>query len=324
MDSATNAVLSFVNDCLHQGDDCWLVTVIKTWGSSPRLPGACFAWSETHGTCGSLSGGCIEEDLIDKLANNAFNHKQTPFFESYGISAEEAQKFGLPCGGRLELLMEFIPANDSQRQHFSQVQSALEERLGFVRTVDMSMPFHDNQTASIHSSRPTPLKVTQDHVQVYLGPRYRLLMIGANQVAQYLAEFCSSLDFDTWVCDPRENAFQHWPIAFTQNFTQMPDDLIREQANDAFTAIVTLSHDPRVDDMALMEALTTDAFYVGAMGSMKTTEARKKRLLQLDLTDSQIGSLKAPIGLSIGSKTPAEIAMSIAADLVLHIRKQND
>lgn len=324
MDSATNAVLTFVNDCLHQGDDCWLVTVIKTWGSSPRLPGACFAWSEAQGTCGSLSGGCIEEDLIGKLAQKAFKDQQTPFFETYGISAEEAQKFGLPCGGRLELLMEYIPANEQQKQHFAQVKGALEERLGFIRTVNMAAPFHGEKTATIHSSRPSPLKVANDQVKIYLGPRYRLLMIGANQVAQYLAEFCSSLDFDTWVCDPRENAFQHWPVPFTQNFTQMPDDLIRDQANDAFTAIVTLSHDPRVDDMALMEALTTDAFYVGAMGSMKTTEARKKRLQQLDLTESQIAALKAPIGLSIGSKTPAEIAMSIAADLVLHIRQHND
>lgn len=321
MDSATNAVLTYVDDCLQRNEDCWLITVIKTWGSSPRLPGACFAWSKSSGPCGSLSGGCIEDDLLEKLANGHFEKNSKPFIESYGISAEEAQKFGLPCGGRLDLLMEFIPANQTQKDHFQQIHSALDERLGFTRTIDLNNEFASTHAASIASSKPQPLSVSDEAISIYHGPRYRILMIGANQVAQYLAEFCSTLDFDTWVCDPRENAFQNWPITFTQNFTQMPDDLIRERASDSFTAIVTLSHDPRVDDMALMEALTTDAFYIGAMGSRKTTQARLERLKQLDLSEAQIEKLIAPIGLSIGSKTPAEIAMSIAADLIQHIRK---
>ncbi|MCG8672204.1 MAG: XdhC family protein [Pseudomonadales bacterium] len=320
MDSATHAVLGFVNECLQQSSDCWLITVTKTWGSSPRLPGACLAWNKEYGHRGSLSGGCIEDDLLNKLASDFFSDKKQPFIESYGVTADQAEKFGLPCGGRLDLLMEYIPANPQQKKHFQQIVDALDERLGFARTVNMSAVFNDARTAEIKTSKPQPLKIRDSHITVYLGPRYRLVMIGANQVAHYLAEFCSALDFDVWVCDPREDAFSNWSIPFSQNFTQMPDDLIRERANDEFTAIVTLSHDPRVDDMALMEALTTQAFYVGAMGSSKTTKARKERLRQLDLTTDQLEKLIAPIGLAIGSKTPAEIAMSIAADLVRHIR----
>lgn len=321
MDSATHAVLNFVNDCLQKNEACWLITVIKTWGSSPRLPGACLAWSENFGTCGSLSGGCVEDHLIEKLRTGQFT-QQHPFIESYGVTSEQAQQFGLPCGGRLDLLMEYIPANPTQQQHFQQLHETLNQRMGLVRTINLKNRFNSERSADMTLSPPKPLTITNDQIDIYFGPRYRIVMIGANQVAQFLAEFCSTLDFDTWVCDPRENAFQHWPVSFTRNFTQMPDDLIREQANDQFTAIVTLSHDPRVDDMALMEALTTDAFYIGAMGSKKTTQARIQRLQQLGLSEQQIEKLIAPVGLSIGSKTPAEIAMSIAADLIQHIRSR--
>lgn len=323
MDSATNAVLTFVNRCVQAGQECWLITVVKTWGSSPRLPGACFAWCKSQGACGSLSGGCIEEDLIEKLSSGFFNNQDKPFLESYGITPETAQQFGLPCGGKLDILIERILPNKSQQQHFAKICNALNKRQGYLRTVSFNTPFSNEDYASLAPSNPQPLTQDQNQISFYLGPKYRLLIIGANQVAQYLAEFTSALDFEIWICDPRPNAFQNWPLEFTLNFSQMPDDLIREQANDKFTAIVTLSHDPRVDDMALMEALTTNAFYVGAMGSKRTTAARLERLKQLDLSQSQINKLRAPIGLPIGSKTPAEIAISITGDLINTIRNHH-
>lgn len=321
MDSATNAVLRFVNDCLQQQQSCWLVTVVKTWGSAPRLPGACFAWSKNKGQCGSLSGGCIEQDLVEQLSQNSFADQLTPFFKTYGISSEEAQRFGLPCGGRLELLVEYIPAVPSQQTHFNRIQHCLAERQGMLRCVNLKTPFESPQVSRLQPAKPQQLSITNEQVCYYLGPQYRLIILGANQTAQYLADFSNTLNFDVWVCDPRENAFADWPDCATETISSMPDDLIREHGQDPFTAIVALAHDPRVDDMGLMEALRGDAFYIGAMGSKKSTQARIKRLQQLDLSQAQIDKLIAPIGLPIGSKTPAEIAMAVAADLVRFIRQ---
>ncbi|MDX1693239.1 MAG: XdhC family protein [Ketobacteraceae bacterium] len=321
MDSATHAVMNFVSECLDAGEPCWLITVVTTWGSAPRLPGASLAWNASRGSCGSLSGGCIEEDLLNKLADNHFAGREQPFFEIYGVSAEDAAHWGLPCGGRLELLLEYLPATASRQQHFRQLCSALQNREGLSRKIDLNRSFTDAGCVTLEPARPHPLVHSKAGVSYYLGPRYRLVIIGANQVAQYLAEFSKTLDFDVWICDPREQAFDHWPLAFTENIRQLPDDLIREKACDPHTAIVAVAHDPRIDDMALMEALTRECFYVGAMGSKRSTEARLGRLRELGLSPAQLDRLIAPVGLDIGSKTPQEIAMAIAADLIRAIRR---
>jgi xanthine dehydrogenase accessory factor len=151
-------------------------------------------------------------------------------------------------------------------------------------------------------------------VQVY-GPRYQLLLIGAGQLAHYLSQMAQALDYHVVVCDPREQMLEQWSVEGVQLTGLMPDDAVREFARDRFTAIITLTHDPRVDDMALMEALRRDAFFVGSLGSTRTSAARRKRLLQLDLTEEQVNKLHAPVGLPIGSKTPAEIAIAILAQL---------
>lgn len=321
MDSATNTVLGFVYQSLQNNQPCWLITVVKTWGSAPRLPGACLAWNVRQGSCGSLSGGCIEEDLLHRLAAGEFDHHSEPFFQHYGINADDAYRFGLPCGGKLELLMEYLPADDHHRQHFCQIKNAIDKRNGITRKIALHKRFDDPERAKLEPARPHPLQRNADYVGCYIGPGYRLLIIGANQVAQYLTEFCQTLDFDIWVCDPREQAFAQWPSEFAKTFSVMPDDLIREHARDKHTAIVAVAHDPRVDDMALMEALTTDCFYIGAMGSTKSSSARKSRLQELGITRSQLARLVAPVGLDIGSKTPAEIALAIAADLVRAVRR---
>ena len=320
MESNSEAVFNFVHENLQNNSPCWLFTVIQTWGSSPRLPGACLAWSRNGGTSGSLSGGCIEDDLLAKCQDDHFNNQEHPFLLTYGVTREDAERFGLPCGGKLELLAEYLPCDPSTLAHIKAIQEAISQRKCITRHVQLTSSWASSELYRVSYDGPQELNQTSDSINYYLGPQFRLLIVGANQVAQYLADFTRALDFEIWVCDPRENAFRDWPHGFTRNFSQMPDDLIREKAHDKHTAVVTVSHDPRVDDMALMEALTTDAFYIGAMGSRKTTDARVQRLLQLDLTPVQIEKLRAPIGLPIGSKTPAEIAMAIAADLVRTIR----
>lgn len=317
MQSSNEHVLFTLYSWLEAGRFCWLVSIASTWGSSPRPAGSLLVWCKEQGAVGSLSGGCVEDALLEKLRADHFDSNRI-HVETYGISAEEASRLRLPCGGSMTLVLEPMPATDRYRAHASAMIDMLRQRKGFARVVPAP---GTASVADIHPGTPQSCQLLQGQFRNYLGPRHRLLLVGANQVAEYLAQFARTLDFDVLVCDPRPAAFDHWPHDFTRNLTGMPDDVVRDLANDPLSAIITLSHDPRVDDMALMEALTTDAFYVGAMGSMRTTEKRLQRLQQLDLTVAQLARLHAPVGLAIGSKTPAEIALSIAADLVRHIRR---
>lgn len=319
MQGSNEQVIRTLHQWLDAGFDCWLISIAATWGSSPRPVGSLLAWCAEQGAIGSLSGGCVEDELLERLRQQQIPADRVQV-QTYGISAEEASRMRLPCGGSLTLILEPLPAGNTQRQHLAQMVAHLDQRQGFLRSTRLDPP-PGPPFSQISPSSPQPAQLSTTHFHNYLGARYRLLLVGANQVAEYLADFARALDFDVQVCDPRPGAFDHWPHPFTLRFTGMPDDVVREQARDPLSAVITLSHDPRVDDMALMEALTGDAFYVGAMGSMRTTEKRLHRLQQLDLSPAQIARLHAPVGLAIGSKTPAEIALSIAADLVRHLRR---
>jgi len=202
-----------------------------------------------------------------------------------------------------------------------QVLSRLEARNCIERTVDIATGDMtvENRQRFQHlkfngAFSNTSVAGEKSMTQTY-GPRYQLVLIGCGQVSQYLAEMAKALDYHVIVCDPREHLMEQWPVEGIQLITGMPDDVVRAQANDQFSAIIALTHDPRIDDMGLMEALTTEAYFIGAMGSRKTSENRRHRLKQLDLTDAQINRLHAPVGLPIGSKTPAEIAIAILAQL---------
>jgi len=142
-----------------------------------------------------------------------------------------------------------------------------------------------------------------------------MLLVGAGQLAQNLSELALAMDYEVLVTDPRRNFLDQWSGPNVELIQGMPDDVIRERANDCHSIVITLTHDPRIDDMALMEALDTDAWYVGALGSVRTTENRLTRLAELDLSPKQIAKLHAPVGLSIGSKTPLEITVAIMAQL---------
>ena len=148
-----------------------------------------------------------------------------------------------------------------------------------------------------------------------LSPMYRLLLLGAGDVAKYVAEMALALEYDVTLCDPRPNYLDNWNVDGVDTTSRLPDDVVRDHFSNPYSGIIALAHDPRVDDMALMEALKTDAFYVGAMGSERTSAARRERLPELGLTKDEIDILHAPIGFEIQSKTPAEIAVSIMAEV---------
>jgi xanthine dehydrogenase accessory factor len=147
------------------------------------------------------------------------------------------------------------------------------------------------------------------------GPHWRLLIVGAGQLSKYLAQMAQALDYHVTVCDPREEYADTWDVPGAQLTRDMPDDVVLAMNTDAHSAVVTLTHDPKLDDMALLEALKSPAFYVGAIGSKKNNEARRRRLADFDLSQREIDRLHGPVGLKIGSKTPPEIAIAILAEM---------
>ena len=327
IENADQQVLSQLTRWIKAGKKAWLATVVKTWGSSPRPVGSLLCCNEDGHVAGSLSGGCIEEDLLEKITNGELATKN-PEVMLYGKTTEESERFGLPCGGQLHIVVE--PQMDKTNlPQFEAIGHRLAQRECIERKVDIATGeitvedrdrFKHLQFTGEFENSATPNE--KYLVQTY-GPRYQLFLIGAGQVSQYLAQMAQMLDYHVVVCDPREEMIEQWAIEGTQLVNDMPDDAVRQHADDYFSAIIALTHDPRIDDMGLMEALTTDSFFIGAMGSVRTSAKRRERLLQLDLSEQQINKLHAPVGLPLGSKTPAEIAIAILAQLTA-LRSEKD
>ncbi|WP_236982320.1 XdhC family protein [Marinagarivorans cellulosilyticus] len=301
------AILSALKDT--SAPKAWLVTVIETWGSSPRPAGSMMFWSGLTGVVGSISGGCIEEDVLQKIRADELPSDR-PSQLSYGGKGD--QRFKLPCGGKLTVLVEPLSGGEEAITAWEACLRALNSRQGIARFVDVTHGHWRWQ-----GSASFDLHYENNVVSYFAGPARKLLIVGANPTAYHLAEFASALDFAVTVCDPSSDVGQYW---FEANFCAFkpayPDGFVAQDFGDAQSAVVTVSHDPRIDDMALLEALPSKAFYVGAMGSLATSHKRLQRLQSLGLSVQSLQRLHAPIGIDIGSKTPSEIAMSIAAHLV--------
>ncbi len=304
MDSVDIEVLRKAIGWLQDGRRVLLATVIETWGSSPRPIGALAVVRDDGLLVGSVSGGCVEDDLIRR---NKTDRPTLPQHVTYGVTSEEARRFGLPCGGTLELLLEPAPDVNVLRD----VLQASERRELIAREIQLS----SGRMRIVPPLANAAVRDEGETITITHGPRWRLIIIGAAQSSRYLAEMAGALDYQVTVCDPRAEYADAWEVSGTKLDRRMPDDTVVAMRPDRQTAIVTLSHDPKLDDMALLEALKTDAFYVGALGSKVTNKARRERLATFDLTDAQIARLRGPVGLPIGSRTPAEIAVAILAEL---------
>ncbi len=306
MQSMDQEVLQGIANWLDEGHHVWLVTVVKTWGSSPRPVGSMLGIRLDGALIGSVSGGCVEEDLLERACGGGLA-RNLPQVLSYGVTQEDSRRLGLPCGGTLQLVIE--PLNHAKSLH--PVLEAIAQRQIISRNLNLQnglvriQPAHQDQE----------LFFDGNELITVLGPRWRLLIIGAGQVSHYLAEMAIALDYQVTVCDPREEYLPAWNVPDVVILQGMPDDVVREILPDKRTAIICLSHDPKLDDMALLEALISDAFYVGAIGSQRNTEKRRERMAMFDIGDSQIAKLHGPVGIPIGSKTPPEIAVSILAEL---------
>ncbi len=306
MDSVDLEVLRRTADWLDEGRRVLLVTVVKTWGSSPRPEGAMLAVRDDGHVVGSVSGGCIEDDIIDRTRREGMKATRAEAV-TYGVSADEARRFGLPCGGTIQLVLEPLTRESGMRALLREI----EEGHLVARKLDVATGF-----ATLHPARVTDGLAFDGRTLVTIhGPRYRMLVIGASQLSKYLAQIAVGLDYQVTICDPREEYTETWDIPGVTLVRTMPDDTVKAMKLDERCAVVALTHDPKLDDLALMEALKSPAFYVGALGSRANNAKRRERLQEFDLSEAEIARLHGPIGLYIGSRTPPEIAISILAEI---------
>jgi xanthine dehydrogenase accessory factor len=283
-----------------------LATVVETWGSAPRPAGALLAVRDDGQVAGSVSGGCVEDDLIDRIRKRELAGDK-PELTVYGITKEEAARFGLPCGGQLRIVLEPLREAPWLDQ--------LLARVGNRELVARELSLETGEVRLAAASRADTMSFDGKRLRTIHGPRWRLLVIGAGQVTRYLAQMGLALDYNVVVCDPREEYADTWDLPGVELVRGMPDDVIAALDLDSHSAVVALTHDPKLDDLALIEALKSAAFYVGALGSRSNTAKRKKRLAEFDLSQAELDRLHGPVGLRIGSKTPPEIAVSILAEM---------
>jgi Xanthine and CO dehydrogenases maturation factor, XdhC/CoxF family len=307
MDGIDRQVLRAALAWAAQGVGFALVTVARTWGSAPRAPGAWLAISEHGQVQGSVSGGCVEADLIRRVAAREFAAAPVAVVR-YGGSPDDAQRFGLPCGGTLELVVESAPDIGVLEQ--------IAARVAAGQLVQREIDIASGVVRLGTGCAGAPLQWDGVRLLTQLGPAWRLLIVGAGQTSRYLAPMAQALGYRVLVCDPREAYAAAWDVPDTILLRGMPDDAVIAQALDPHSAVVALTHDPKLEDMALIEALKSPAFYVGALGSQANNDRRRARLLQyFDLTAAEVARLRGPVGLPIGSRTPPEIALSILAEM---------
>ncbi len=323
MENLDVMVLRTLRDWRAAGRRALLATVVRTWGSSPRPVGSIMALREDGAVVGSVSGGCIEDDLIYRFTQAYASASQgdsgsdsgkaipsgPPQFVKYGITADEAHRFGLPCGGTLELLLEF----DADAQSLAELVASLEGGQLMRRSVQLA----DGAVTLQKADSPSDISLSQTELVNTFGPEYRMLLIGAGPLTEYLATMALFSGFAVTVCDPREEYRGAWSVAGAKMLGDMPDEVVTSFKPDRRSCVIALTHDPKLDDLALMEALTSDAFYVGAIGSRRNNEARHQRMAEhFGFDEAALARLRGPIGIYIGSKTPPEIAVSVMAEVL--------
>lgn len=316
-------------DWIAAGKQVAIATVIQSWGSSPRRVGSQMVVARDGAFMGSVSGGCVEGAVVIE-AQEALEDGQ-PRLLDYGVSDEDAFSVGLACGGTIRILLEpvgaalpvamlkDIVARRAARQPFAYLVNTsswarrlatakgdpLAEAIGNTLRTDRSGMVEGNWFIHAHN------------------PPLRLLIVGAVHIAQTLAAMARMTGYDTTIIDPRTAfaSIQRFPDE--RIVDAYPDDAFADLPLDTRTAVVALSHDPKIDDPAILAALGSGVFYLGALGAMRTHEKRKVRLAVAGATPEQLARIHSPVGLDIGSATPAEIAVSIMAELTRALRKRS-
>ena len=307
MDNVDLNVLRQLTQWVSEGHRVVLGTITRTWGSAPRPPGSVVAVRDDGVIAGSVSGGCIEDDLIDK-AREGVLAAGVPQVIRYGVEADAAHRFGLPCGGLIELVLEPVLPHTKLDELLRRLQAG--ERVRRVLALDTGVVTLERADAT------DELRLTDETLTTHHGPSWRLVLIGAGQMSQYLAQMAGALGYQVIVIDPREEYATGFEIEGAMLLRDMPDDAVAACKPDGHTAIIALTHDPKLDDLALMEALKSEAFYVGAIGSRVNQAKRRQRLIEhFDMSAAQLDRLHGPVGLKNGARTPPEIAVSILSEV---------
>ena len=307
MNSTDIEVIRTALDWQDKGHRVTLGTVVHTWGSAPRPPGSLMIIRADGQVAGSVSGGCIEDDMIARVARGELAQRK-PEVATYGQTAEEVRRFGLPCGGTVQIVLEPLGIQSGLRELLVDIESHRRVRRHMnMQTGDVRLePAQGGDRVLFDGETLTTVH----------GPRLRLLIIGGGQMSRYLASMAQMLDYQITICEPRPEYHEGWRDQSSVTLsTMMPDDLVLAMNLDANSAVVAVTHDPKLDDLALMEALRTPAFYVGALGSRPNNAKRRERLLEFDVSLAEAERLRGPVGLQIGALTPPEIAISIMAEM---------
>lgn len=303
IDNSDTEVLTQAIEWLDAGSSVELITVARTFGSSPRPPGSLAAVRDDGHLVGSVSGGCIEKQLAIRIDGE---NRAKSF--AHEISDDEARKFGLPCGGKIELIFEAL--NNSTE--LKNILTSIDERKRISRTVTL-----ETGTVSISNvDRSADFLYDGKQLRKIFGPGWRMLLIGGGQLSRFVAEFAQALDYEVVVCEPREEFASAWNAGGYTLTTLLPDEAVLKYATDHHSIVLALTHDPNLDDSALIEALPSNAFYVGALGSRANNERRKKRMLDIGVEADAVERLHGPVGLNIGSRSAAEIAVAIVAEII--------
>lgn len=300
----------------RSGETVWLCTVLATFGSSPRGPGSWLVARSDGRNVGSLSGGCVEEDFLERLQDGQFGERIQVVRYGDAQDGPRGSQITLPCGGILKVLIERLPADSTTLDQLEIMRSTLCGQRHLLRCVNLSSGDVRFEVDDGLGSRVVE-QIESEVVHLRIGPAARLIIAGMSPVSVACAEFARALGFEVILCDPREEAFAGVELPGIEVKPILPSMFISAGGCHAATAVVALTHDPRIDDLAMMEAVCTSAFYIGVMGSLQTSKLRSERLRRIGgLSDAQIARIHMPIGLSLGSKTPAEIALAVMADII--------
>ena len=304
--------------------DIAIVTVIETWGSSPRPVGSSMIVNLNNEILGSVSGGCIESFVFAKslevIKSNKFQTLE------FGVSNSQAWEVGLTCGGRIKVLVEKYSRNDLEvikkinqiLNNSGKIGLATNLSTGERLVIDHddysdknNLNFSKRESSSIENIRGT------DWFHKVFSSQHRIIIIGAVHISEPLVMLANVLNFKTFLIDPRNIIDEERYKSKSIILNEWPDEGLKKLGINNKTSIITLTHDPKLDDPALIYSLRSNAFYIGCLGSKKTHQARIKRLLKKGFSEEELEKIHGPIGLNIHARTPAEIACSIVSEIVL-------
>ncbi len=306
------------------GQGAVLATVVETWGSAPRPAGSQLVISGAGDIMGSVSGGCVEGAVVAEAVEALADGK--PRLLSFGVSDDDAFAVGLACGGKIRVLVEPV-GTALPVDMLTALVAARAARQALAYTVNLES--WDRRLVRVGDAvGPVADRLRSDRAGVEddawfiapMNPPLRMIVVGAVHIAQALLPMARACGYDATLIDPRDTFGSAARFPGDTILNDWPDDAMATLAPDARSAVVTLTHDPKLDDPAILAALASPAFYIGCLGSTRTHAKRLDRLRAAGMTDAAIARLHAPVGLNIGAKSPAEIAVSIMAQITQTLR----